>query len=153
MASEKQIIANRENAKLGGVKTDEGKEKVRFNALKHGLTSRHLLTHLKSHQESQDLFEEILQGLKEALNPSDFFEETLVSKMAKVQFKMHRYETLEINAFLEESDFFKVGQINISMKDKEIALALKYKAALDREWSKSVEELQRHRHLQQLGSF
>lgn len=153
MASEKQILANRENGKLGGVKTEEGKEKIKFNALKHGLTSNHLLTHLKSHRESQDLFEEILQGLREALNPSDFFEEALISKMAKVQFKMHRYEALEADAFNEESDFFNLGKTNIYMKERELILALKYKTTLDREWSKSIEELQRHRHLQQLGSF
>ena len=33
--SQKQIEANRENAKLGGVKTEEGKAVSRYNAIKH----------------------------------------------------------------------------------------------------------------------
>lgn len=37
--SEKQLIANRENAKKGGVKTDEGKQSSKKNALKHGVLS------------------------------------------------------------------------------------------------------------------
>jgi len=42
--TEKQLIANQSNAKLGGVKTEEGKEKVRLNAVKHGLLSKSLST-------------------------------------------------------------------------------------------------------------
>ncbi|MFC1953251.1 hypothetical protein ACFLWR_03880 [Chloroflexota bacterium] len=43
--SEKQLKANKENAKRGGVKTKEGKSKSRLNAVKHGLllTSQILL--------------------------------------------------------------------------------------------------------------
>ena len=35
--SDKQLEANRKNAKLGGVKTEEGKAVSRLNALKHGV--------------------------------------------------------------------------------------------------------------------
>ena len=41
--SDKQLEANRKNAKLGGVKTEEGKEVSRLNALKHGLLSEVIL--------------------------------------------------------------------------------------------------------------
>jgi len=37
MTTKKQLIANRKNAQKGGVKTQEGKELVKFNALKHGI--------------------------------------------------------------------------------------------------------------------
>ena len=43
MTTEKQVKANRENAKKGGVKTPEGKAVVRYNALKHGLLSKEVL--------------------------------------------------------------------------------------------------------------
>ncbi len=39
MSSEKQIIANQNNAKLGGVKTQSGKAISRLNATKHGILS------------------------------------------------------------------------------------------------------------------
>ena len=38
--SEKQLEANRKNAQKGGVKTEEGKSIVRYNALKHGLLAK-----------------------------------------------------------------------------------------------------------------
>lgn len=38
--SEKQVEANRRNALKGGVKSETGKEKVKLNALKHGLLSQ-----------------------------------------------------------------------------------------------------------------
>jgi len=39
MSSETQIIANQNNAKLGGVKTEKGKAISRLNAMKHGILS------------------------------------------------------------------------------------------------------------------
>ena len=48
--SQKQLEANRENAKLGGVKTEEGKAVSKYNALKHGLLSKEVL--LKSEDEA-----------------------------------------------------------------------------------------------------
>ena len=41
--SQKQLEANRENAKLGGVKTEEGKAVSKYNAIKHGLLSEEVL--------------------------------------------------------------------------------------------------------------
>ena len=38
--SKKQLEANRKNAQKGGVKSEEGKNVVKYNALKHGLLSR-----------------------------------------------------------------------------------------------------------------
>lgn len=37
--SEKQLEANRKNAKKGGVKTSKSKEISKYNALKHGILS------------------------------------------------------------------------------------------------------------------
>jgi hypothetical protein len=42
MTTEKQIIANRENAKLGGVNTERGKAIVRSNAITHGLLTKNM---------------------------------------------------------------------------------------------------------------
>jgi hypothetical protein len=39
MSTEKQIAASQTNGKLGGVKTEEGKERSKMNAVKHGILS------------------------------------------------------------------------------------------------------------------
>jgi len=43
MVSEQKLIANKENAKLGGVKTEAGKAAVRLNAVTHGLLTKEVL--------------------------------------------------------------------------------------------------------------
>jgi hypothetical protein len=43
MVTEKQLAANRENAKKGGPKTAAGKDIVKLNALKHGLLAEYLI--------------------------------------------------------------------------------------------------------------
>jgi len=41
--TQKQLEANRENGKRGGVKTEEGKAVSKYNAIKHGLLSKEVL--------------------------------------------------------------------------------------------------------------
>ncbi len=43
MTTEKQLIANRKNGKLGGPKTAAGKAAVRLNSVTHGLLSKEVL--------------------------------------------------------------------------------------------------------------
>jgi len=40
MATPKQVVANRRNALKGGVKSEDGKKKIRLNASKHGFFSK-----------------------------------------------------------------------------------------------------------------
>ena len=48
MTSELQILANRENDKLGEVKTEAGKAIVRLNAVTHGLLTKEAVVHGES---------------------------------------------------------------------------------------------------------
>lgn len=57
MTTEKQNEANRQNSLLGGVKTDEGKEISRLNALKHGFFSQIIISEDKI--SSKEFCEEI----------------------------------------------------------------------------------------------
>jgi len=59
MVSKKQLIANKQNAKKGGVKTYSGKAVARLNALKHGLLSEEILLTGEN--------EEALTGLEDRL--------------------------------------------------------------------------------------
>ncbi len=56
MASEKQIAANRQNArKSTGPKTDAGKQRSRQNAFRHGLTAQTVIRHVESAAAYTDL--------------------------------------------------------------------------------------------------
>jgi hypothetical protein len=55
MVTEKQLVANRENAKKGGPKTAEGKAMIRLNALKRGLFAKDLVE-----LEPQSMLQEML---------------------------------------------------------------------------------------------
>ncbi|MDQ3098304.1 MAG: hypothetical protein M3Q44_01000 [bacterium] len=69
MVSVVQQSANEENAKLGGVATDEGKERSKYNAQKHAIL-RESITEYE--QEMQDY---IFDQLVTELNPQGAIEE------------------------------------------------------------------------------
>lgn len=72
MATQKQIEANRQNAMLGGVRSEEGKEKSRLNAINHGFFSHIVI-------ESDKLsHEEFCTEIYEYFNPDNIFEKQLI---------------------------------------------------------------------------
>lgn len=86
---------------------EEKKEKSvsggqKANALKHGLTSKALLTNLSTHKETIEIYNTILEGFRESFKPKNFFEETLIERMTIAQMKMWRYEHIESEAIVEE---------------------------------------------------
>ena len=84
MASDQQIAANRENAKLGGVKTDEGKAVVRFNARKHGI-----LAQLISDYE-ENVYQHFLDQVFAEYDPKTWQEEMLVERIAICYLQLYR---------------------------------------------------------------
>jgi hypothetical protein len=72
MATDKQIKANKMNARLGGVKTDEGKEISRMNALKHGFFSQ-IVTQFEK-IEHKDFCKEIYS----VFSPANIYESQIV---------------------------------------------------------------------------
>jgi len=75
MVTEKQLIANNENAKKGGPKTAEGKAIVRLNALKHGLFAADLFVP----GEDTKVLREIWERLVAELKPQDTLEEMIIA--------------------------------------------------------------------------
>lgn len=94
VVSEGQLAANRENAKLGGVKTEEGKARVRFNARKHGILSK-LLTPYE-----EEVYEQYLDQLFEEYQPVSFMEEMLVERIAVYYLRLYRSGKAE-NEYLQ----------------------------------------------------
>jgi hypothetical protein len=92
MATQKQIEANRRNAqKSTGPKTEEGKAKSRFNALKHGMTAEvAVLPH-----EDKLSYEELRRTTIESYQPANGAELMLVDLIAINYWRLLRARRVE----------------------------------------------------------
>ncbi len=84
--STKQLEANRQNAKLGGVKTDEGKAVSKYNALKHGLLSQEVF--LKD--ENEETLLELEKSMRCELKPQTELERLLVDRIVANTWRLKR---------------------------------------------------------------
>jgi len=92
MATIKQIRANRRNAqKNTGPRTQEGKDRVRFNSLVHGLRAESAVIP----GEDQAKFDQHLARLSAAWMPQDDMEKSLVEDIAVTQWKLARIDRNE----------------------------------------------------------
>jgi len=89
LISDKQLKANQQNGKLGGVKTQEGKAVVRFNALTHGIL-RHTLTAYE-----KDFYLEIYADLVKQYEPATIFEKILIERITVYYLKIFRVQKAE----------------------------------------------------------
>ena len=98
MSSEKQIAANRGNAKRStGPNTSGGKARSRMNAWKHGLRAEKIVI---AGEEAEDL-QAIQRELWEEHQPSPGMETLLVERLAHYAWRMRRALVFEA-ALLEE---------------------------------------------------
>lgn len=74
--SEKQVEANCRNALKGGVKSEAGKEKVKLNALRHGLLSQEIC--LES--ENKETLQELVNNLFLSIQPEGELEKILANR-------------------------------------------------------------------------
>jgi hypothetical protein len=91
MVSERQLISNRQNGKKGGPKTAAGKAVVRFNAVKHGLLSQHVVLP----GEDEDAFEELRVSLMEAMKPQGLPENIQFDIILSTYWRLVRVVTFE----------------------------------------------------------
>jgi hypothetical protein len=112
--SKKQLKANKKNACKGGVKTDEGKAIVKYNALKHGLLAQETVITAGEGAENPNEFSALLGDLKVQLQPEGTLEEMLVEKVAVAYWRLrraYRYESGLIRRELDTaSDDFHEGR-------------------------------------------
>ncbi len=97
--SQKQIEANRENAKLGGVKTEEGKAVSRYNAIKHGILSKNVL--FKDEDENELI--ELGKRLRSEMKPDTELELLLVDRIIANFWRLKRAMGLEEDGVLSTS--------------------------------------------------
>ena len=94
MASAAQIDANRRNAALStGPRTDDGKNMVRRNALKHGLAAFTVVPVLPD--ENPNELEERIKRYVDTLQPGNEAEYNLVVQAAELSLAIERGERIE----------------------------------------------------------
>lgn len=147
--SEKQLEANRENAKLGGVKTEEGKIASKYNALKHGLLSEKVLLSDENEAELVSLG----KRLRQELVPDSELELILVDRITANTWRLRR--AMQVEREMMEED--RINLFGGSDKKKSLGEALsgdfsnhdtygkfiRYEASLERGIYKALHELQR----------
>lgn len=150
MASSKQVAANKANSQKAGVKSEEGKAVVRFNSFKHGLTSGTLLAHISKLKETENLYLEILQGLRDSFQPRNFFEEQQIDLMAKALIKMRRCDLWESEQFKEESFNFDG---NPKLEVSQIERVIRYRQAIENQYYRAMLTIQQARGPRQMDLF
>jgi hypothetical protein len=92
MATQKQREANRRNASRStGPRTEAGKQRTRFNALRHGLAAQSpVLPH-----EDDAAFEEMRAALIASYEPANLQELQLIDHIAHAQLRMERARRFE----------------------------------------------------------
>ena len=103
-ASARQIEANRRNAAGPHQMTEAGKQSVRVNALRHGLTTR---LHVVLPDEDLSFYNQILESLQAEYAPVNTQEEMLVSLISQHYWRLIRVRNMETGAF-------KLGVVNLS---------------------------------------
>ena len=92
MTTKKQAEANKANSKKStGAKTEQGKQIVALNSVKHGLFSTRLIMPF----ESADEYGQLLDGLIDSLNPDGSVEQLLVEKVAVAMWRQLRLTRAE----------------------------------------------------------
>jgi hypothetical protein len=99
MTSDKQVRANQQNAlKSTGPKTQEGKDAVRRNALKHGLLSQEVLLP----GEDEAALKELGESLRDELQPVGELENLLVERIIAASWRLRRLGRVEAGIFTRE---------------------------------------------------
>lgn len=135
MTSQKQLIANRLNAKkCTGPKTSS---LTRFNAVKHGLTAKTSVLL----GESEDGFKQICQDIKKVFNPKDTIQENLVAQIAFCLWRMKRGQMAEkaiINSYTncDGTNWVAIFSSNYLHK------LVRYETSILRQMSKAIKTLQ-----------
>src|SRR5215208_6294679 len=103
MASQRQIEANRRNAAGPHKMSEEGKEAVRQNAIRHGLAAKR---HVVLRGEDQSFYDELLNALLGDYSPANTQEEMLVHQIAEHHWRLIRARNMETAGFEINLDAF-----------------------------------------------
>ena len=129
MATAAQITANQHNARHStGPRTAEGKARSAHNALRHGLTARHLVIRDDEHEE----FESLQASLVEELAPQGAAETVTFREVVHAAWNLHRFRRLEAEASPDLSDPQTAAYLD---------RLTRYQARAQRAWFRALAEL------------
>lgn len=157
--SERQLTANRNNGKLGGVKSEAGKAISKLNATKHNI-----LSNLFDDNEAQR-FEVVKMKFAKEYKPRTVTEEILVERLATWYIRLQRAVIAEVEQMKKISnpevteEIFPYSALNDTkivkkgykpkISDGDIELLertyLRYESIIERNFYKALRELQRLR--------
>jgi len=157
--SQKQLEANKINAQKGGVKTEQGKEVSKYNALKHGILSETVSEY------EQSFSKDVMERLNSQFQPVGVLEKILVDRIAVYYVKLFRGAKAEseymqsilnprqvsIKELMPSISFTETTVINEGytptvnneVVERLFATFLRYEIALENRMYKSIHELQR----------
>jgi hypothetical protein len=153
MATEKQIQANRANAKRStGPITEEGKKASSQNALRHGQLSSCVV--LKS--ECAPLFDDLMDSLIAEFQPATPNESALIETMAVARWKLSRnwimhtalleLETTKVDPSTGSAPVITaVAFKNLADSSHSLHLLHRYEVSLDRQYSRALNNLLKSR--------
>jgi hypothetical protein len=101
--------ANRTNSlQSTGPQTKLGKAHSSRNALKHGVLARLPAASMKQLGEDPAAFQQLVESLRDALNPRDGFEEMLVEDMAEIRWRRQRLMRAEAGILASKRRSFEI---------------------------------------------
>jgi hypothetical protein len=143
MTSEKQIEANRRNArKSSGPRTPEGKDRASNNAVKHGLLSQDVLIR----GEDGAALRELSKRLREDLKPVGELEDLLVDRIVAAHWRLRRLGRVEADLFTNLSSASKnLGAAFMldSHDTNAFSKLYRYETTIEKGLYKALHELQR----------
>jgi hypothetical protein len=136
--SQRQREANRINGAKGGPKTLQGKEISKMNALRHGLTAKKLV--LPSEDEA--LFNAMMEGYLEELQPQGLEETDLVREIVSGKWRQERHWVLE-NALTELAEIEAQAEIDDRFHEIDPIVRTAYSLARQHGKDKALEMVNR----------
>jgi len=158
MATQLQIEANRRNAQLStGPKTAQGRAVSRMNALKHGLTAKHIVVF----DEAAEDFERFHHEIVVALGPKGAIEGQLAERVALCAWRLRRVYRIETRLFSKGRTSWSNGKpettsdidlvfLRLTGQGDELSKLTRYERSLERSLQRALYALER-RQMQRKG--
>lgn len=140
--SQKQLEANRQNARFGGVKSEEGKAVSKYNALKHGIFTEDIILSGESETELVDFGRKIRTELKPANEMELILIERIIANTWRLKRALKAEKEMIEHDMKNAKDFGTALSYNFANYDS-YGKFTRYETCLERGIYKALHELQR----------